>query len=312
MSAENRLPVFRLAPTPSGALHLGNIFSFLLTQLYARELGGEILLRIDDLDVTRSRREHVAAILSVLETLGLPWHRGPRSLEEFEARYSQSLRQLEYKKRFERMRQERPEDFFVCECSRSTVQKMSDDGLYPGTCRHKNLEWREGLVWRARVPTGRVVTWEDIIAGSVSVDLSRAMGDFVVFRREGIFSYQWVSFCEDQLSGVTHIVRGDDLRDSSAAQLWLGSGTDFVKSRFAHHPLITQGAKKLSKSEGAEAVAKLLASTGGKARIFRAAARWLALEGADSCQSFESLSLAFSQRKEPLRFVQSSSIDELL
>jgi glutamyl-tRNA synthetase len=312
MSSEKRLALYRLAPTPSGALHLGNILSFLLTELYAKAAGAEILLRIDDLDVTRSRPEHVTAIFSVLESLGIPWQRGPRSFSEFEASYSQAHKQSFYRERFRLLRQQRPQDFFVCECSRSEVQRATADGLYPGTCREKALEWKEGRVWRARVPADTILTWQDRIGGTLSVDLSRVMGDFIVFRREGIFAYQWVSLCEDLSNGVTDIIRGDDLRDSSAAQLWLGVGTDFEKCRFAHHPLLSHDGKKLSKSEGAQAVAELLASPGGKVRIFRAAARWCGLEGADSCDSLETLHLAFARRKEPLRFEKTTSIDELL
>jgi glutamyl-tRNA synthetase len=301
-----------MAPTPSGALHLGNILSFLLTELYAKAVGGKVLLRIDDLDSSRSRPEHVASIFSVLETLGLQWQRGPRNVAEFETSYSQSLKQDQYRQRFELLKRQRPQDFFVCECSRSEVQRASQDGLYPGTCRHKGLEWREGSVWRARVPEGTLVTWEDRIAGHLSVDLSIEMGDFIVYRREQIFAYQWVSLCEDLLSGVSDIVRGADLRTSSAAQLWLGAGTDFEMCRFAHHPLLTNGGRKLSKSEGSQAVAELLARPRGKARIFQATARWLGLENADTCESFDSLEKAFLQRKEPLRFDQNTSIHELL
>jgi glutamyl/glutaminyl-tRNA synthetase len=312
MSAENRRPLFRLAPTPSGALHLGNVLSFVLTELYAQAASGEILLRIDDLDVTRSRPEHVVSIFSVLETLGLPWQRGPRNFAEFEASYSQARRQEAYRNQFELLKLKRPQDFFVCECSRSDVQRASENGVYPGTCRNKGLQWQEGRVWRARVPEGTRVNWEDCIVGNVSVDLARVMGDFIVYRREQIFSYQWVSLCEDLSSGVSDIVRGEDLLHSSAAQLWLGSGTDFEMCRFAHHPLVTEAGRKLSKSEGAQAVEALLARPDGKARIYKAAARWCGLENASSCDSLDSLKQAFVQRKEPLRFDQNTSIDELL
>jgi glutamyl-tRNA synthetase len=317
MSDPVSLRLFRWAPTPSGPLHVGNVFSFLLTALLARRAGAELLLRIDDLDATRARPEHVEDIFRVLERLGLAWTRGPRDAAEFRARHSQADRQSDYRAAFEKARAENPARFYVCECSRSEIQRASaGDGRYPGTCIDKDLEWRPGRVWRCRVPEGTQVAWSDEIAGECRVDLAREMGDFVIFRKEELFSYQWVSLVEDLREGVTDVVRGSDLRASTAAQLFLGEGTTFAKTRFWHHPLIKQGEKKLSKSEGAASAAPRLAAPGGREKILGAFAAWIGWGPSARFVSFEDLVRCFEARKGDLAFVrgekEDSQLDELL
>jgi len=304
--------LFRWAPTPSGPLHLGNIFSFILTELFARNAGAEILLRIDDLDATRSRAALIIDIFRVLETLGLEWQQGPKNFSDFEKNFSQSLSQDFYRAEFERARTQTPERFFVCDCTRSEIARASVEGLYPGTCRIKNLEWEEGRVWRCRVPGDTVVNWEDSLQGHVRVNLAREMGDFVVFRKEGLFAYQWVSLCEDLRNGVTDIVRGEDLRTSTAAQKYLGVGTDFDRCLFVHHPLLREGEKKLSKSEGAGAVETILNQANGKEKVFQAFAKWCGWTEAVEVRSLGDLHRVFASRKGKLVFGRSTQIHELL
>ncbi|MEO5668573.1 MAG: glutamate--tRNA ligase family protein [Bdellovibrionota bacterium] len=301
---------FRWAPTPSGPLHLGNIFSFILTELFSKRAEGDILLRIDDLDVTRTRPDFVRGIFQVLRTLGLEWQAGPRDVEDFQTHFSQALFQDAYRTAFDTARLRFPERFFVCDCTRSEIARKSTDGLYPGTCRTKNLPWREGLVWRCRVPEDQKIFWEDQILGPVEVDLARDLGDFVIYRREGLFAYQWVSVCEDLRQGVTDVVRGEDLRTSTAAQIFLGEGTAFGSIHFAHHPLVHDGDKKLSKSEGARAVSTLLAKADGKRRILQACARWCGLENPQGIESIDDLNQAFYLRKGALNFGPTSQADE--
>lgn len=303
--------LFRWAPTPSGPLHLGNIFSFILTELFAKQAAADIQLRIDDLDVTRARPALIQDIFRVLETLGLRWQRGPKNFSEFEKHFSQALAQDFYHSEFDRYRAESPEKFFVCECTRSEIARVTQDGLYPGTCRAKNLDWKEGRVWRCRVPEGTIVSWEDRLQGTVSIDLAREMGDFVIYRREALFAYQWVSFCEDLRSGVTDIVRGNDLRTSTAAQIFLASGTVFERCSFAHHPLILAGDKKLSKSEGAAAVETILNQPSGKEAIFQAFASWCAWPEAEELRSLKDLHRVFASQRGELGFGHATQIHEL-
>jgi len=305
--------LYRWAPTPSGPLHLGNVFSILLTQLLARAARAQILLRIDDLDATRARPEHVREIFQVLGLLGLEWQQGPRDADDFFANYSQALFQEMYRSDFDRLRARRPELFFVCECTRSEILAQNPDGLYPGTCRTKALDWMPGRVWRCRVPTGENVAWDDMLRGRVKIDLSARMGDFVVFRKEGLFSYQWVSLCEDIRYGVTDIVRGEDLKTSTAAQIFLGEGTDFASRRFAHHPLLLDGPRKLSKSEGALAVSKLLADGArGRMRVLQSFARWCGLEGGHHVCAVSDLYRLHDLQKGVFNFGRNAQIHELL
>lgn len=244
---------YRWAPTPSGPLHVGNLFSMILTWLEARCSGAELLLRIDDLDLTRARREHVDGIFYVLRSLELDWDLGPQNAEEFVEKYSQAHSQSYYQEFFEEALSQVPELFFVCECSRKDLQGHE---VYSGKCRSRNLSFEQdgSTVWRVR---------SDLLDAGVDREAVDLVGDGVLFRKEKLFAYQWVSLVEDLRWGVTDIIRGEDLYSSSAIQLALARTLfkkglpryeAFTQTRFHHHPLIYDQSKKLSKSEGAMAV----------------------------------------------------------
>ncbi len=305
--------LFRWAPTPSGPLHIGNVFSFLLTWLLARQKGGEILLRIDDLDSTRSRPQNVEDIFRVLGRLGLEWQQGPQGPGDFASKWSQGLRQDLYREGFMKMQLENPSRFFVCECSRSKVAALGTSSVYPGTCRDLGLKYESGRLWRCRVPQGDLRSWSDGFEGRVSVDVSREMGDFVIFRREQIFSYQWVSLFEDLHYGVTDVVRGSDLINSTAAQLYLGQGTAFERCRFWHHPLVKGRQGKLSKSEGAQSAWAILEGDDGIRRVCVAFAKWCGWGDSEDMSRPEDLWEAFSEGKgREFCFERAKSIEELL
>jgi glutamyl/glutaminyl-tRNA synthetase len=304
--------LFRWAPTPSGALHLGNVFSFVLTWILARENEAKILLRIDDLDATRSRKEFVVDIFQVLEGLGLEWQKGPQSVTEFEKRWSQISHQKYYLERFEELRQARPSDFYLCECSRSEIASQSKTGFYPGTCRQKALAWREGVVWRCRVPESHPIDWDDKVLGHTRIDLAQSIGDFVVYRKDRLFSYQWVSLCEDLRHGVTDIVRGEDLLASTAAQLFLGRDTAFEACAFWHHPLLVGENGKISKSEGAASVSQILKSPEGRRKILTAFARWCGWDHWQDVCVLDDLLEAYKHSPKGGCLGQISRLDELL
>lgn len=238
----------RIAPTPSGFLHLGNVLSFALTAAMARRNGASILLRIDDLDRERVDEEYVEDIFETLNFLGIPWDEGPKDRAEFERQWSQVHRLGMYREALLRLREEGK--VFACNCSRSKILRERPDGVYPGTCREKGLSLdAEGCTWR--------VTTEDAGFGA-EAGLPSEMTDFVVRKKDGYPAYQLTSVIDDLYFGVDLVVRGEDLRASTAAQQWLAGelGRDeFREIQFYHHPLMTgSNGEKLSKSAGATSV----------------------------------------------------------
>jgi glutamyl/glutaminyl-tRNA synthetase len=240
-------PRTRIAPTPSGFLHSGNEYSFKLTAAWAKELGAEILLRIDDLDDARKRPEYVADIFTTLHRLQISWQLGPQTPAEFEKHWSQRLRTVHYDSALEALRRI-PGLVYACTCSR---RKLNSGGLC--SCHLRNLPLSTtDAAWRVNVPPHTIIRFNDVKCGAVEIDLHTAAGNFVVRRRDGIAAYQIASLVDDVLFEITHIVRGKDLLPSTAAQLFLAKHLgyeNFLQMRFLHHELITdEQGNKLSKS----------------------------------------------------------------
>ena len=253
----------RIAPTPSGFLHLGNIFSFAITAGMARRSSAEILLRVDDLDRGRVQREYMEDIFDTLRFMEIPWDRGPRGFDEFEREYSQVHRLSMYRGALERLREAGV--VFACDCSRAQVLRASRDGGYAGTCRERGLSLdADGVSWRLRT--------EDV-AGDLPVE----MRDFVVRKKDGFPAYQLSSVVDDLHYGVDLIVRGQDLRASTRAQLYLSYALDagaFRDITFYHHRLLVTGAgEKLSKSAGATSIRFLRQQGLSAAEIYALIAR---------------------------------------
>jgi len=249
----------RIAPTPSGYLHLGNIFSFSLAVALARRAGAPILLRIDDLDRERIRKEYVEEIFETLRFLGIPWDEGPRDATELERSWSQAHRLAIYREALEQLRAEGK--IFACDCSRLKVTRGSRDGMYPGTCREKGLSLDlEGCSWRVRTTGARSGKGglTGVPAANGGAGLPADMTDFVVRKKDGLPAYQLTSLLDDLHFGIGLVVRGEDLRASTAAQRWLAwelGREEFQKIRFVHHPLLLdEGMQKLSKSAGSQSV----------------------------------------------------------
>ena len=235
----------RLAPTPSGFLHAGNIMNFELTAELARAESLQLALRIDDSDAGRYRREYVDDIFDTLQRLGIEWQVGPQDPADFEAHWSQQLRTEYYRAEVARAQ---GLDTYACTCSRSVVTSTPTGGC-PGGCRRADLPLSPGIsALRLHVPIGTCVE----VSGHV-IDLAEAMGDFVVWRRDDLPSYQIVSVIEDRDLGTTHIVRGEDLLASSAAQIHIAQALradNVARATFIHHPLVRDAdGHKLSKSQ---------------------------------------------------------------
>ena len=238
------MTVGRFAPSPSGRMHLGNVFTALMAWLSVRSQNGRMLLRIEDLDPDRSKPEYIDFLRRDLEWLGLDWD------EEMPL---QSTRNGIYQTYFDRL------NTYPCYCSRSELHTASaphaSDGkwIYAGTCRNLTPEERAAKgrtpAWRVRVPE-ETVRFTDGIFGEYSENLATDCGDFILRRSDGVFAYQLAVVCDDALGGVTEVVRGCDLLSSTPRQLWLYRQLGFTTPRFFHVPLlIAADGKRLSKRE---------------------------------------------------------------
>jgi glutamyl/glutaminyl-tRNA synthetase len=237
--------VSRIAPTPSGYLHIGNAVNFLLTWLAVKLRGGTLLLRIDDLDRDRCKEAYVDDVFASLAWLGIEPDGGPSGVADFYARFSQTARFDTYRAALERMR-ENGAALFACDCSRKQLAGME---VYPGTCRTRGLdELLPQTAVRIAVPDHT-----DIAVGDETVALDRTMGDFIVWRRDNVPAYQLVSVVEDERLGVNLVIRGNDLLTSSAAQRFLApflGARTFSAASVIHHDLILRhDGGKFSKSD---------------------------------------------------------------
>jgi glutamyl/glutaminyl-tRNA synthetase len=240
----------RIAPTPSGFLHIGNACNFLLTEALTCNAHGSLRLRIDDLDAPRIRRAYIADIFETLHWLGISPDEGP-------ADEAEQLRVEQYNGLLEKL--VATGKVFACNCSRANVLRRSEDGQYPGTCRDKGLPLdAKNVAWRFRTNEGEVITWHDGICGAQAVPLYEHARDFIIRRRDGLPAYHVASLCDDVAYGINLMVRGIDLLYSTAAQLHLAEAvglTELFRCSFYHHPLLKSGAgEKLSKSAGSDSL----------------------------------------------------------
>ncbi|MBX7205408.1 MAG: hypothetical protein K1X81_08295 [Bacteroidia bacterium] len=248
------LPVHtRIAPTPSGYLHKGNAFNFLLASQLARQSAGTLRLRIDDLDTLRMQPEHMADIFESLHWLGIEWQLGPRTMHEQTTAYARHLRLPRYHEVINRLMH--TEKVFACTCSRKEIREMHTHGRYPGTCRHKNIPLDyPGSSIRIQVPEHIAIRFTDELKGETAINLWETTGDFVIRRRDLLPAYHIASLTDDIDYGINTIVRGEDLAGSTAAQLYLATllgEHSFLNARFYHHHLLLdENGHKLSKSGG--------------------------------------------------------------
>lgn len=248
----------RIAPTPSGFLHLGNVLSFVITARLAKTAGAKVLLRIDDLDRVRVEERYVQDIFETLEFLGVHWDEGPRDVRDFEARWSQVHRVEMYGNGLRSLRDAGV--LFACTCSRAQIAREAADGIYPGTCRDKGISLdAPDVSWRIRTDMTQELVVRGLDGDVVRTQLDVTMQDFVVRKKDGYPAYQLTSILDDLYFGVDLIVRGQDLWPSTLAQLYLASflpgGADFSKTCFYHHELLKdKDGSKLSKSEGATSI----------------------------------------------------------
>jgi len=248
-------PVGRLAPSPTGALHLGNARTFLAAWLSVRSRGGACLLRIEDLDGPRVKREAVAETLEDLSWLGLDWDGEPMLQSPRIPRYETARMHLEAKGWI-----------YPCVCTRSEIaaaqsapQGPKDHGMrYPGTCRGRfadaaqaRAETGKDPAWRFRVPEGTVVPFRDRFHGEIEVPVDAEVGDFVVAKRDGQPAYQLAVVVDDADFGIDEVCRGDDLLSSTGRQLLLYEALGARPPDFLHLPLVVgPDGRRLAKRHG--------------------------------------------------------------
>jgi glutamyl-tRNA synthetase len=263
MNQPPRLPYRgRLAPSPTGHLHLGHARTFWTAYERARRAGGRVVLRDEDLDPARSRPEFAAAMVEDLRWLGLEWDEGPDVGGPF-APYRQSERRRFHLGAWARL--VAGGHVYACGCSRRDIARAAeapheqtqareggarpdahdDEPIYPGTCRPRPgaapviVDSPAGLNWRFRVPDGEEVAFEDLRQGRQSFVAGRDFGDFVVWRRDDVPAYQLAVAVDDALMEITEVVRGADLLKSTARQILLQRALAYATPDYFHCDLVT-------------------------------------------------------------------------
>ena len=241
-------PVGRFAPTPSGRMHLGNVFAALIAWLSVRSRSGEMVLRMEDLDTQRTSAEFAAVLREDLNWLGLDYDRETQP---------QSQRSNVYDRYFEILKEKGL--LYPCYCTRSQLHSVNaphlSDGtyVYPGTCRHLTENQRAAMnrapAWRVQVPD-KLWTVEDLCQGSYTENLVTDCGDFVVRRADGVYVYQLAVTVDDGEAGVTEVVRGMDLLSSAPRQMYLQELFGFPHPAYGHVPLLlAPDGRRLSKRD---------------------------------------------------------------
>ena len=241
----------RIAPSPTGFLHLGHARTFWTAQQRAEARGGTLVLRNEDLDRDRCKPEFVTAMFEDLRWFGFHWQEGPDVGGPF-APYTQSERRQLYLEAFQKLRDSG--FIYPCKCSRRDVQQAlgaphlgDEEPVYPGTCRpgagssqYSVISSQSGsrVNWRFRVPDGETISFDDGAMGAQSFVAGRDFGDFIVWRHDDVPSYQLAVTVDDAAMHITEVVRGADLLVSTARQLLLYRALGLTPPAFLHCPLM--------------------------------------------------------------------------
>jgi len=266
----------RIAPTPSGFLHIGNVLSFAITAALAKQSGAKTLLRIDDIDHARTNQQYVQDIFDTLNFLEIPWQDGPGDLKEFDDNYSQMHRLELYNSALDQLRDNGL--VYACICSRRQLDENECN------CIEKQLSLdADNVSWRLITNNNIEIIVKNHDGRFINTILPANMRDFVVRKKDSFPAYQLTSVVDDLFYGVDLVVRGEDLRPSTLAQHMLASvlgRDDFGQIAFYHHPLITESSgNKLSKSKGATSI-KYLRENGKSAKdIYQLIAKLLGVKG---------------------------------
>lgn len=295
----------RLAPSPTGRLHLGNARTFLITWLLARQAGGRVVLRIEDLDRQRVKAGLTECALADLAWLGLDWDEGPIVQSDRLDAYAAAAARLGERGLL-----------YPCVCSRREVRAASaphaeDEWTYPGTCRDRFADvdaarratGREPAL-RFRVPAG-VVRFHDGFCGPTGIDPSQVGGDFVVRSVDGTWSYQLAVAVDDAAMGITDVIRGDDLVPSTPRQILLLAALCHAAPRYTHLPLVLDhDGHRLAKRHGDRELAALREAGVPAQRVVALLARWCGIDAIGDAAHAADLIARFDLARvprEPLR-----------
>ncbi len=222
----------RFAPSPTGPLHFGSLITALASYCQAKSQHGQWLVRIEDTDIPRIQAGAEAAILTALEAFGFEWDEEVVFQRQRLDIYEQALTQLNQQQLI-----------YACACSRKQLEGFS---TYPNFCREQNLSFEHQAI-RLKT-TDQLICFDDLLQGQCCENLSHTTGDFVLKRRDGIISYQLAVVVDDAVQGITHVVRGADLLDNTARQIWLGQCLKVPQLSYCHIPLaMNNNGQKLSK-----------------------------------------------------------------
>ena len=277
-------PAGRLAPSPTGSLHVGHARTFLLAWLAARGEGGRVVLRVEDIDGSRARPEAIGQALEDLRWLGLDWDEGP-DVGGPSGPYLQSGRRTFYDRAIVALADR--ERIYPCTCTRADIVRAAsaphadEEGpTYPGTCAGRSAADAEELArsgrafaWRFRVGPGPI-RWLDLVRGESTIDPSRVGGDFVVGRSSGEPSYQLAVVVDDAAMGISQVIRGDDLLASTPRQMLLYEALGRPSPSFGHVPLVVEpDGRRLAKRDRSIALATLRAIGADPRRLIGQIAR---------------------------------------
>ena len=277
------VPTTRLAPSPTGALHLGNARTFLINWLLARRNSWYVNLRIEDLDGPRIKSNAAQQLIDDLEWIGIDWDAGPVYQSENRPRYSNAIDQLM-----------NTGAAYPCICTRKEVELApsaphAEDGstIYPGTCRGRFKSIAEATAAAGRSPAIRFVVpdvsvaWDDTFAGAQNYEVATQLGDFVIAKADGTPAYQLAVVVDDAGSGVTNVVRGDDLLDSTPRQILLyrALGLADLIPVYCHLPLVvgTDG-RRLAKRHGDTRLSFYRDQGVASSRVLSLLARWCGID----------------------------------
>jgi glutamyl-tRNA synthetase len=301
----------RLAPSPTGALHLGNARTFLVNWLLARQNGWRIVLRIEDIDGPRIKRGADQQAIEDLRWLGIDWDEGPVYQSSRRDCYAGAIEQLVA-----------AGHAYPCVCSRKEVEQAAsaphaEDGgaVYPGTCRGRYKSIAEATSASGKAPAIRfhvppgVVRFVDHVVGQQSCDVEKTLGDFVIAKADGTPAYQLAVVVDDADMGVTHVVRGDDLLDSTPRQILLyrALGLEAKLPTYYHLPLVVgPDGRRLAKRHGDTRLSHYRQRGVTPARILALLARWMGVEA----ETMDQLLQRFRIEKLPCGPIVMTGVDD--
>jgi glutamyl/glutaminyl-tRNA synthetase len=260
----------RLAPTPSGHLHLGNLLNFVKTWTMTKKEKGKLLLRIDDYDLPRCKDEYIHHIFDMLNWLDISYDEGPEDFDDFKKNYSSQLKQEYYRKKLASL-----PGLYQCICSRKEISKTSSFGIYTGTCLPLNLPYKKSQTnTRINIKGNPTLSLPE-----KNVNLKTAVGDFVLWRKDDLPSSTFAGLIDDIDSDINLFVRGVDLLQVSACQIYLAQQLKtevYHNSTFHHHELIVgKHGEKLSKGSGSYSLKDLKLAGTTKEQIFQMIAPYM-------------------------------------